>query len=105
MEVSKSVTSNSHAARRNVAGKFRAAESSVWDVKTAGLTQKNLMISPANRPEIATDSIEVAQFIYVMLENKKIREVIDTISQKGVLILGRFTKQRNWAITREAKRD
>jgi len=67
---------------------------SVWDAKTAGLTQKNLMISPPNRPEIATDSIEVAQFIYLMLENKKIREIIDTISQKGVLILGRFTKQR-----------
>lgn len=29
-----------------------------------------------------------------MLNKKEIREVIDTIGQKGVLILGRFTPER-----------
>ena len=29
-----------------------------------------------------------------MLHNKKIRDVLNTISQKGVLILGRFTDER-----------
>jgi hypothetical protein len=31
--------------------------------------------------------LEVAQFIYLLLHNEKIREVIDTIGKKGVLIL------------------
>jgi Pentapeptide repeats (8 copies) len=67
---------------------------SVWDVKTEGLTQENLVITPPRQPEITVDSIEVAQFIYLLLQNEKLRQVIDTISQKGVLILGRFTKER-----------
>jgi hypothetical protein len=67
---------------------------SVWDVKTEGLKQDNLAITPPSRPEITVDSLEVAQFIYLLLQNHKIRDAIDTISQKGVLILGRFTKER-----------
>ena len=44
-----------------------------------------------NEPEITVDNIEVAQFIYLLLHNEKIRDVIDTIGKKGVLLLGRFT--------------
>src|SRR5215467_6314020 len=33
-------------------------------------------------------------FIYLLLNNKEIREVIDTITSKVVLILGRFTSER-----------
>jgi hypothetical protein len=40
------------------------------------------------------DNLEVAQFIYLLLNNKKIRNVIDTITSKVVLILGRFTPER-----------
>ena len=40
------------------------------------------------------DNLEVAQFIYLMLNNQKIRDVIDTITSKAVLILGRFTEKR-----------
>jgi Pentapeptide repeats (8 copies) len=67
---------------------------SVWDVKTAGLTQENLIITSPTQPEISVDSIEMAQFVYLLLKNRNLRQVIDTISQKGVLILGRFTKER-----------
>jgi hypothetical protein len=45
-------------------------------------------------PEITVDNIEVAQFIYLMLNNQKVRDVIDTITSKVVLILGRFTDER-----------
>src|SRR5205807_920359 len=38
--------------------------------------------------------LKVAQFIYLLLNNKDIREVIDTITSKVVLILGRFTPER-----------
>jgi hypothetical protein len=36
----------------------------------------------------------VAQFVYLLLHNEEIREVIDTITSKAVLILGRFTPER-----------
>ena len=35
-----------------------------------------------------------SQFIYLLLHNEKIRDVIDTIGRKGVLLLGRFTEGR-----------
>ncbi len=40
------------------------------------------------------DNLEVAQFIYLLLNNEDIRQVIDTITSKVVLILGRFTPER-----------
>jgi hypothetical protein len=49
-----------------------------------------LHISPKGNGEITTDEIEVAQFIYLMYDNKKIRAVIDSVTSKFVLILGRF---------------
>jgi hypothetical protein len=36
----------------------------------------------------------VAQFLYLLLNNKHVRDVIDTITSKVVLILGRFTQER-----------
>jgi hypothetical protein len=53
-----------------------------------------LVITRADEPEITVDDIEVAQFVYLLLHNKKIRKVIDTITSKAVLILGRFTEER-----------
>jgi hypothetical protein len=47
-----------------------------------------------NEPTITVDNLEVAQFIYLLLHNEKIRQVIDTITSKAVLILGRFTPER-----------
>ncbi|MBX7108646.1 MAG: pentapeptide repeat-containing protein [Chitinophagales bacterium] len=66
----------------------------VWDIDVEGLVQKNLVITPAGVPEITVDNIEVAQFIYLILNNKKIRDVIGTVAKKGVLILGRFSAER-----------
>jgi uncharacterized protein involved in tolerance to divalent cations len=58
-------------------------------------TQRNLIITRTrNESEITVDNIEVAQFIYLLLNNTKIRDVIDTITSKVVLILGRFTPER-----------
>jgi hypothetical protein len=51
-------------------------------------------VGSPDEPEITVDNLEVAQFIYLLLHNEKIREVIDTITSKAVLILGRFTPER-----------
>jgi uncharacterized protein YjbI with pentapeptide repeats len=63
---------------------------SAWGLKLDEETkQQNLVITPDGAPEITVDSIEVAQFVYLLLHNPKIRDVIDTIGRKAVLILGR----------------
>jgi uncharacterized protein YjbI with pentapeptide repeats len=67
---------------------------STWGIKKEGLKQNNLLITKNGEPAITVDNIEVAQFIYLILNNKKIRDVIDTIAKKSVLILGRFTDER-----------
>ena len=52
------------------------------------------MITLYGEPEITVDNIEIAQFVYLLLHNEKIRSVIDTITSKVVLILGRFSAER-----------
>jgi uncharacterized protein YjbI with pentapeptide repeats len=67
---------------------------SAWNLKLKGAQQRNLIITRKGEPVIEVDNIEVAQFIYLLLNNEKIRDVIDTITSKAVLILGRFTPKR-----------
>lgn len=50
--------------------------------------------APHGEAEITVDNVEVAQFIYLLLNNQKIRHVIDSITSKVVLILGCFTSAR-----------
>jgi hypothetical protein len=49
------------------------------------------VITYAGESEVTTDDIEVAQFIHLMLHNEKLQRVIDTVTAKVVLILGRFS--------------
>ena len=66
-----------------------------WDLKlNEGTVQHDLIITPEGEPEVTVDQIEVAQFLYLMLSNKKLRGVIDTITSKVVLILGSFKLKR-----------
>jgi Pentapeptide repeats (8 copies) len=66
-----------------------------WDLTvTSGTRQENLIITPPGTSAIAVDNIKVAQFIYLLLNNQEMRDVIDAIVRKGVLLLGRFTDGR-----------
>ena len=67
---------------------------SVWNVQTEGAIQDDLVITRRDEPMITVDNLEVAQFIYLLLNNQKIRQVINTVTSKVVLILGRFTPDR-----------
>jgi hypothetical protein len=67
---------------------------SAWALILDGASQSNLRITPSNEPSVTVDDLEVAQFIYLMLNNKKVRNVINTITTKAVLILGRFSPER-----------
>jgi uncharacterized protein YjbI with pentapeptide repeats len=64
---------------------------SAWNVKMENTVQKDLVISNEDEPVVTVDNLEVGQFIYLMLNNTKIRDMINTITSKGVLILGRFS--------------
>jgi hypothetical protein len=67
---------------------------SAWDLNLRGAIQKNVIITAKDEVTIQVDSIDVAQFIYLLLSKAEIRNVIDTITSKVVLILGRFTVER-----------
>ena len=67
---------------------------SAWDIQLEKAIQKDLIITPSSEPAITVDNLEVAQFIHLLLNKKKIRDVIDTITSKVVLILGRFAPER-----------
>jgi uncharacterized protein YjbI with pentapeptide repeats len=76
----------------------------VWGIELdEGTKQQNLVITEEGESEITADDIEVAQFIYLLLHNQKVRGVIDTITSKVVLILGRFTDERK--VVLDALRD
>ena len=68
---------------------------SAWGLKTSDATvQNDLVITPDDEARVTTDDIEVAQFVYLILHNEKIRKVVDTVGRNGVLLLGRFTSGR-----------
>jgi uncharacterized protein YjbI with pentapeptide repeats len=67
---------------------------SAWGVELTAAIQSDLVITPYYEATIQVDNLEVAQFIYLLLNNEKIRHVIDTITSKVVLILGRFSDER-----------
>lgn len=66
-----------------------------WDLQLGAAVQANLNISPFwEEGGITVDNLEVAQFLYMLLNNKKVRAVLDIITSKVVLILGRFSNER-----------
>jgi uncharacterized protein YjbI with pentapeptide repeats len=68
---------------------------SAWNLKMDENTkQSNLLISKPDETTITVDDIEVAQFIYLLLNRSKLRNVLDTMTSKAVLLLGRFTPER-----------
>ncbi len=44
--------------------------------------------------EVRVDDLEVAQFVFLLLTAEKLRTIIETVTSKVVLILGRFSPER-----------
>jgi uncharacterized protein YjbI with pentapeptide repeats len=76
---------------------------STWDLDLTDSVQRNLIITYPGSPHITVDNLEVAQFIHLLASNVRIRQVIDTITSKVVLVLGRFTSERKLVL--DALRD
>jgi uncharacterized protein YjbI with pentapeptide repeats len=67
---------------------------SAWNLNLEGANQADIIITSSEESQITVDNIEVAQFIHLLLRSQKIRHLIDTLTSKVVLILGRFTAER-----------
>src|SRR5215471_13468420 len=63
---------------------------SAWKLRLEGAKQSDLIITPEDESKITVDDVKLAQFIYLLLDNQQIRDVIDTVTRRGVLLLGRF---------------
>lgn len=66
---------------------------SAWDVNLEQATQTKLVIT-REEPHVHVDDLEVAQFIYLLLHRQKLRNVLTTLGERTVLILGRFTERK-----------
>ena len=64
---------------------------SAWNVELEGAKQDSLVITPSNEPIITVDNLKVAQFIYLLLNNQELRDVLNSVTERGVLLLGRFS--------------
>jgi hypothetical protein len=68
---------------------------SAWNVQVNdGTKQRELVVTDEGESKVTTDDLEMGQFLYLMLHNEKLRGVIETITSKVVLILGRFSPKR-----------
>jgi hypothetical protein len=72
-----------------------------WDLKTCDeMKQSKLIIErtyelysdiiASGKIPLMVDNIELAQFIYYLLSHKKMRDAINILNSKGVLLLGKF---------------
>ena len=67
---------------------------SAWNLTMDGAVQENILISGPDQPALVVDNLEVAQYMYAFLNSAKIRDLINSMTSKVVLILGRFTTDR-----------
>jgi hypothetical protein len=67
---------------------------SAWDLRGRPKSSRDLVVTPEHAPIITADDIRVAQFIYLLINNPGIRDVLDTVTRKVVLLLGRFRPER-----------
>ena len=56
---------------------------SAWNLTISETIQQDLIITPNNGPDIFVDDLRMAQFIYLLLDNKQILNSIDTITSKS----------------------
>lgn len=75
----------------------------VRDLKGEFAEQTDLIITHRGQPTITVDNIKVAQFVYLFLNNQEIREAIDTLTSKTVLLLGHFATPDRKAILETIK--
>jgi uncharacterized protein YjbI with pentapeptide repeats len=72
----------------------RVYGTSAWKLLGEPASSNDLVVTPPGEPVLLLDKLRLAQFMYLLLENAELRDVIDTLTSKSVLLLGRFTPER-----------
>jgi uncharacterized protein YjbI with pentapeptide repeats len=67
---------------------------SAWNARLEKTLQSGLIITHTMEPLVMVDDLEIAELIYLLLNNSKMSDIIDIISSRIVLVLGRFTPER-----------
>jgi hypothetical protein len=62
------------------------------------ITPSQRAIGRRDNPLVLVDDLEVAQFVYLVLNSEKIRNVLTLTGKKGLLILGRFSPPERKAV-------
>jgi uncharacterized protein YjbI with pentapeptide repeats len=67
----------------------------IWGIIGEPADQSGLILQPDwEAPPITVDDLDTAQFLFLLLDNPRIADVIETASSRTVLLLGRFTPRR-----------
>jgi uncharacterized protein YjbI with pentapeptide repeats len=71
----------------------------ITGLATQGMTgelrdQTDLIITNPEEPEIVVDHLGLARFVELLLYHGSVRQVIDVVRAKSVLVLGRFGRER-----------
>ncbi|AGY58263.1 pentapeptide repeat-containing protein [Gloeobacter kilaueensis] len=73
----------------------RVYGTAAWDVKINERTdQRNLLITDVGEAAVSVDNLKIARFLHLLLDNTELKDAIDALTLKAVLILGHFSPER-----------
>jgi hypothetical protein len=70
----------------------------VWDASLVETKQQDLVITSHDHVAVTVDDLGVAQFVYLLTNSGTLRGVLETVTSKVILLLGRFSPERKIAL-------
>lgn len=67
---------------------------SAWSVRTDGQTSQRGLVITEEGSGVTVDRLDIAQLLHLVIDNRNITHVLDTLTSRLVLILGRFSAPR-----------
>ena len=67
---------------------------SIWNLRGKPGEQLDVIVTPPNEPKVTVDDLQIAQFVHLMVANSGLRDTLELMSSKAVLLLGGFATER-----------